>query len=140
MWSFLRLTGSQCITVRMMICVHNARICVWPQRMSMHTESAPSPPHTHSQVRALLHWMDLLSSSFSSPASLAAHSGIIIIALLARFCRSPEWSRCRQLRKIPCYYAAEQMRMSKKALQSNKKTEERDKKNKAFGDQQTHSD
>lgn len=32
------------------------------------------------------------------------------------------------------------MRMSKKALQSNKKTEERDKKNKAFGDQEARSD
>lgn len=121
------------------LCPQCTHMCMASARVHAHGVCPPSPP-PHAQVRALLYWMYLFLSSFSSPASFAVHSGIIIIALLARFCSSPEWSRCRQLGKIPCYYTAEQMRMSKKALQSNKKTEERDKKNKAFGDQQTRSD
>lgn len=71
--------------------------------------------HTHTlQVRTPLHQMQFFLSSFLSFPSFAVHSGIIIIALLAQFCSSLEWSRCRQLWKIPCYYTAEQMRMSKK--------------------------
>ena len=105
----------------------------WPQCVYTHMH-APLSRFEHQAPNVFFLIFLLLSCIF------AVHSGLIIIALLARFCSSLEWSRCQQLRKIPCYYTAEQMRMSKKALQSNKKTEERDKRNKAFRDQPTHSD
>lgn len=74
--------------------------------------------HTHACASAHTHTPQAAFSLvfLFSPCIPSIRLGIIMIALLAWLCSSPDWSGCRQLRKILCYYTAEQMRMSKKGL------------------------
>lgn len=84
------------------LCPQCIQLSVWPQYICMHTHTLTRAhrghTHTHSVTRQnTIAWVYFFLSSFSSPASFSVHSGIIIIALLAWFCSSLEWSRCRQL-------------------------------------------